>query len=258
MAKAIAPPSANLLDELVRDAPEDRLAKISYLKHRIDHLFLPTAVDLQGVVDEYHDDEKKPHERTTIAKEYLREVFQTRVESEVDRLEAKDGIFYYYRNRLNRARYLAVGCQKVGGLDSTEAQMLERWVESARPEAELPDSKRAMWDLVKEALEADSKKDKTTTHWTRFVKLLGLNHTGEDTFASNMNSPIQQFMNQMDEWLNGFKANNLPDLNRLLNFFVMHSAWGIESIEIKSFGDWFSELVDSMDQLRESLKDPRQ
>lgn len=220
--------------------PFDARKIISTLKHRIDHLFLPTVIDLQGIDEELADEEKQPDEKERIktAREYLKDVFDMRRDEQA-----------YYCNRLNRARYLTVGHQdadtekafRLIGLEDVEEQALKTWIASGQPEAQLPE-KKSMRDLVQKALESQ---------WERFIKLLGLCQVDDNTFKCNSASPIQQFMHQMDSWLKEYPK--LPKLNEVLDFFKQSHDWGLKDITIHSFGDWFSELADAMDKLRESL-----
>ena len=218
--------------------------KLSILKHRISHLFMPLDIDLQGIK------EVKEKQSSDKAVEYLKDV-----------LKSKKGDTEFYRRKLADLQFIVVKvCKnnKQPKLNCNSTPSDEELVKPKIKENDLPD-KKSILDLIPE-----KKREIVKTDWENLLNLsgLGLKANKSNQFDQNLlepkfDSPIFGFMRLLDCKIEKYSSDpssiNINDVNDVLNFKPLRKLLeNLPSLGL-SFHDWLVALDESLDKLRKKI-----
>lgn len=220
--------------------------KLSILIHRIAHLFLPLDIDLQGI-----EEVKSQESRDRRQKEYLKEILE---------YTAERGGDTFYRQRLAELQYLVVGGEHVDFSGTKGGKTKEcKPVEAQNKENLLPDS-RSIYKLIIESKKKEEIID--SPDWKVLKNLCGLEEKegveeknpreGDKIYepAEAKDSPILQFMCLLDCKILKKQVKS-EDVGAVLNHFS--NGWDVSGANpnpIKSFHDWFCNLMECLNKIK--------
>jgi len=227
------------------------LERLSLLKHRIAHLWLPLDIDLQGIREVMSSEfgVQNSGKKRKRAEDYLKDV-----------LTAKDGQFY--RQKLAKLQYTVAGeyvnfSQVNGNIECQNGEIQECIPVTPQNTENLLADNKSIYDLILESKKIDILKSQ---EWTNLLNLCGLEKDGTDKDFKPLHfqhSPILYFMCLMDCRIKEKRYNNVEEI---LNFFTAldnGKGWELKGANpeaIKSFHDWFCALDNTLDDLRNLIK----
>jgi hypothetical protein len=253
----------SLMEEIKKKQP---VVKLSLLKHRISHLWLPLDIDIQGIMECWSGGKEDATQN------YLKEA----LEDKKDKAKDQNGNPTYYRQKLAKLWYMVVH-KPENDLDkeaiefsqsetvSRTCRNLEIKCKTVSPGNEaktlLVDNK-AILELVCE----NDKKDTVKDNWEKLLKICGLCYNKSNPYSKNEikaepTSAILKFMCYLDYLIQN-RENIMPatveelfkkgkEFFELLNteLKTLNSTLSVDSFHL-----WFCALDDCLDRLREAIK----
>jgi L-rhamnose mutarotase len=224
---------------------EERIRKLSIIKHRIMHWFLPMDIDFQGVAELLNQKQEDK------AREYLTEILN----------EHKNN---YYQEKLAALWYAFAKYQSDEGTkqkDQEEAQSEDQ--KKTHNIDVLLDKEEPIMELI-----CGKTKEKVIKAWKSILNVSGLSYAEKNNAFSdikhNSEAPICNFMRRLDSLKEKQASDNSVtlDLHRIIKINdaseTLKDLMPNDTNLIKdiSFHDWFRLLINCLTELEEALGDP--